>query len=280
MLSYRDLLNTATKTLYEISDTPRIDAEYLMQHAISQSMAWLISHGDTEASSAHKTDFLRMVAQRASGVPVAYILGYRDFWTLRLKVNENVLIPRGDTEVLVEQALERIDTSKDHRLADLGTGSGAIALSLAKERPNCNVLAVDRYSAALNVARENAELNCVNNVEFIESNWFDGLAGEDFSLIASNPPYIESKDPHLTKGDLRFEPDSALVSPRHGLGDLTTLIDGAPNFLIPEGWLLLEHGFEQANDVERLLVARGFTNIALYSDLNHLPRCTAAQWLK
>lgn len=280
MLSYRDLLNTATKTLYEISDTPRIDAEYLMQHAISQSMAWLISHGDTEASAAHKTDFLRMVAQRASGVPVAYILGYRDFWTLRLKVNENVLIPRGDTEVLVEQALERIDTSKDHRLADLGTGSGAIALSLAKERPNCNVLAVDKYSAALNVARENADLNGVNNVEFIESNWFDSIAGDGFSLIASNPPYIKPKDPHLAKGDLRFEPDSALVSPDHGLRDLTSLIDGAPNFLIPEGWLLLEHGFEQADDVETLLDTRGFTNISLYSDLNHLPRCTAAQWIK
>jgi len=280
MQTYRELLEDATTTIYDVSDTPRIDAEYLLQHAIGRSMAWLISYGDTTATTEDTTAFFKLIAHRAKGKPVAYILGYRDFWTLRLKVNENVLIPRGDTEVLVEQALERIDTSKELRLADLGTGSGAIALSLAKERPNCNVLAVDRYSAALNVARENAKLNCVNNVEFIESNWFDGLAGEDFSLIASNPPYIESKDPHLSKGDLRFEPDSALVSPGHGLGDLTTLIDGAPNFLIPEGWLLLEHGFEQANDVERLLVARGFTNITLYSDLNHLPRCTAAQWLK
>lgn len=296
--TYRDLLTQATQTLYDCSETPRIDAEYLMQHTIEQSMGWLISYGNTFATADHTKAFLKIIEKRAEGIPVAYLMGYRDFWTLRLKVNQHVLIPRGDTEVLVEQALDRIDPSGQLRILDMGTGSGAIALSIAKERPNCQVVASDKHHSALEVARGNAKSNKIENIEFILSDWFEAFDSKNskdsvaiglqnsqsksfnrkpFDLIASNPPYIEPNDPHLTKGDLRFEPNTALVSDDCGLSDLIQIIQDAPNYLNENGWLLLEHGFNQANDVEEILNNNGFTNIRLYSDLNHLPRCTAAQ---
>jgi len=279
MLSYRGLLDDATRTLYESCDTPRIDAEYLMQHVIEQSMAWLISHGDSPASAEHTKEFSRLIEQRAKGTPIAYLMGYRDFWTLRLRVNKHVLIPRGDTEVLVEQALERLDVKASQTILDLGTGSGAIALSLAKECPQAQVTAVDQQAEALVVAQENARLNNISNVEFRQSDWFAAIGAEQqFELIASNPPYVELGDPHLQQGDLRFEPETALVADEQGLSDLRSIINAAPNYLKPDAWLLLEHGYQQASAVEQSLTEAGFNNIELYADLNHLPRCTAAQW--
>ncbi len=277
MLSYRGLLDDATRTLYEASETPRIDAEYLMQHVLQQSMAWLISYGDSIASAEHTRDFHQLVEQRAKGVPVAYLMGYRDFWTLRLQVNEHVLIPRGDTEILVEQALERLPKESAHRVCDLGTGSGAIALSIAKERRKSPITALDKSDTALHVAKANAEQNNISNVEFLQSDWFHSISGRTFDLIASNPPYIEHGDPHLTQGDLRFEPISALVADNNGLSDLQTIIQQASKHLRPSGWLLLEHGYQQAPAVEALLRESGYGNIELYADLNQLPRCTAAQ---
>ena len=279
MLSYRDLLNDATQTLYEVCETPRIDAEYLMQYALGQSMAWLIAHGDSMATKDHTTDFISLINQRAKGIPVAYLMGYRDFWTLKLRVNEHVLIPRGDTEILVEQALARLEPVVTPKVLDLGTGSGAIALSLAKERSDCHVIAVDKQHEALTVAKDNARTNNLSNVEFLRSDWFDELSGQTFDLIASNPPYVEADDPHLAQGDLRFEPNTALIADEAGLGDLKKIIQSACTHLSTDGWLLLEHGHQQANRVESLLSEAGFSNIRLYADLNHLPRCTAAQWL-
>lgn len=278
MISYRGLLEDATRTLYEASDTPRIDAEYLLLHVTNQSMAWLISYGDCQATSKHLSTFYALIEQRAKGVPVAYLMGYRDFWTLQLQVNEHVLIPRGDTEVLVEQALARLDKSAPQRIADLGTGSGAIALSLAKELPTSSVVAVDLHAQALAVAQQNAIDNQIANVEFRQASWLNGLENETFDLIASNPPYVDAQDPHLQQGDLRFEPDSALIADDNGMADLQTIITGAVNHLCKDGWLLLEHGYNQAEAVGELLNQTGFENIELYADLNHLPRCTAAQW--
>ncbi|MCH2191308.1 MAG: peptide chain release factor N(5)-glutamine methyltransferase [Gammaproteobacteria bacterium] len=277
-LTYRGLLDQATRSLYESSETPRIDAEYLLQHVIQKSMAWLITYGDSKASSCHVEVFLALIDERAKGVPVAYLMGYRDFWTLRLKVSKHVLIPRGDTEVLVEQALERIERQKPTSVLDLGTGSGAIALSIAKERSQATVLATDKHSDALEVAKINANLNDLKNVEFSVSDWFNNIKEQKFDLIASNPPYIEAKDPHLERGDLRFEPNTALIAQEQGLGDLNTIITRAPSYLKPNGWLIVEHGFNQATQVEEKIRASGFQNVSLYSDLNHLPRCTAAQW--
>ncbi len=278
MLTYRTLLDSATKTLYEATDTPRIDAEFLMQHAVGQSMAWIISYGDSPAATEHIKTFNRLIDERANGVPVAYLMGHKEFWTLKLKVNSSVLIPRGDTEVLVEQALERISATAKSRVLDLGTGSGAIALSVAKERPEALVLAVDKHAEAIEVAQKNAKLNEISNVEFAQSDWYSTLADERFDLVLSNPPYVAPNDEHLSRGDLRFEPVTALVAGNSGMADLNQIIEGARSFLKPNGWLILEHGYQQHQAVANKLRESGFVNLSLYADLNQLPRCTAAQW--
>lgn len=277
MITYRGLLDDASKTLYHCSETPRIDAEYLLQHVVDKPMAWLISYGDQAATSEHASAFQDLIHKRAEGVPVAYLIGYREFWTLRLKVNNHVLIPRGDTEILVEQALTRIQRHVPQKVLDLGTGSGAIALSVAKERPNSMVIATDRSALALEVAKANADSNQVENVCFAVSDWFSAINSQRFDVILSNPPYIHPNDCHLTKGDLRFEPSNALVSGFDGLQDLELIITDSPQYLNSGGWLVLEHGYDQAEAVQKLLVKNGFSNIDLYADLNHLPRCTAAQ---
>jgi release factor glutamine methyltransferase len=277
--TYRGLIDSAAKLLHDGSPTPRIDAEILLQHATQESLAWIIARGDNHASNEHITSFFTLVEQRQAGQPIAYVCGYRDFWTLTLKVNNDVLIPRPDTETLVENALEKIAADLPCDLLDLGTGSGAIALALACERPQARVLATDSQVKALAVATQNAETNGLNNVTFLHSNWFEKVAKETkFDLIASNPPYVEAGDPHLTQGDLRFEPDTALIAEKQGLADLQSIVANAPNHLKKNGWLFLEHGYNQAQQVRQLFSERGFCNIELFTDINQLPRCSAAQW--
>ena len=277
--TYQKLIDDATTLLYESSETPRIDAEVLLQHAIEKPLAWLIAYGDSTATNEHLIEFYRLVELRQQGHPIAYIIGHKEFWSLDLIVNESVLIPRPDTEILVEQALERLIPNTTQQIIDLGTGSGAIALSLAKERPQSSVLATDSQTSALEVAKLNAESHRLTNVSFICSDWFTELvADQQFDLIASNPPYIESTDQHLTQGDLRFEPNSALVGSDDGLGDIRAIIEAAPNYLTNGGHLLIEHGYDQAESVKALLAAAGFNNITNYRDLNNLPRCTAANF--
>jgi release factor glutamine methyltransferase len=278
--SYRDLINDATQILYESSDSPRIDAEVLMQHAISQSLAWLMAYGDSVAEASHSKHFFTLVEQRQAGKPIAYLLGYKEFWSLRLEVNEHVLVPRADTEILVEQCLERINVDQEASILDLGTGSGAIALALAKERPNSRVTAVDSQTAALQVARDNALANNLNNVGFVRSDWFSEIGEQRFNMIAANPPYVASDDEHLSRGDLRFEPITALAAKSDGLSDIDQIINTAPSFLLPNGWLIVEHGYQQGEQVSALFEQAGFSNIGLYVDLNKLPRCTAGQWVR
>lgn len=275
MPSYAALIDDATKLLFDCSDTPRIDAEVLMQHVLGQSIAWLIAYGDTTASADHVKAFYELSESRLKGTPIAYLTGSRDFWTLTLKVNENVLIPRPDTETLVEAALEQLAQDTKLSVADLGTGSGAIALSIAKERPLAKVLAVDYQAPALDVAQENAMLNNISNIEFLVSDWFRAIdQSQRFDLIASNPPYIESGDPHLEQGDLRFEPESALIANDNGLSDLRNIIQTAPDFLKTDGSLIVEHGYNQAEQVFALFKANGYSDIELFKDINGLPRCT------
>jgi len=278
MLSYKALIDDATKLLYDSSDTPRIDAEVLMQHATEKPIAWLIAYGDTIAIADHVKAFSKFTHLRQKGEPIAYITGSRDFWSLSLKVNRHVLIPRPDTETLVEEALARLPKNADLKVLDLGTGSGAIALSIAKERPQASVLAVDSQVKALEVAKNNAELNQISNAEFLVSDWFKKIdAQQSFDLIASNPPYVEPGDPHLEQGDLRFEPNTALIANENGLSDLRAIIETAPKHLKPEGYLIVEHGFNQAQKVNDLFKANGFKNISLFNDINTLPRCTLGQ---
>ena len=276
--SYRDLLDHATNQLNESSDTASVDSEILLQKVVGQSLAWLIAHADDIAKPKHVGNFIELVEQRGHGQPVAYLIGQRDFWSLRFKVNPHVLIPRPDTETIVEQALDTLDTHTAYRVLDLGTGSGAIALAIAKERPSVKVFAVDSNLEILKVAIENAKLNQLNNIQFVRSNWFDGLANTVFDMIVSNPPYIAINDPHLKQGDLRFEPKNALISGVDGLDDIRIIVEAAPRYLNKHGHLILEHGFDQHAAVEHLLDSAGFEHIVMTRDLNNLPRCTAGQW--
>ncbi|HAD08034.1 MAG TPA: peptide chain release factor N(5)-glutamine methyltransferase [Porticoccaceae bacterium] len=201
----------------------------------------------------------------AGGEPIAYLTGLQDFWSLSLEVNTSTLIPRPETELLVETSLELIDL-QDARVLDLGTGTGAVALALAKERPGWEVLAVDVVLEAVALAERNRCRHGLDNVSVMESNWFAGLAGRRFDLIVSNPPYIEPDDPHLLQGDVRFEPRSALVAKNRGFSALETIASGASAYLKAGGWLLLEHGFDQAKTVRALLRASGFVEVASRRD--------------
>lgn len=277
--SYKGLLDQASTQLLSSSDSPKIDAEVLLQSVTGKSLAWLIAHGDDTASSAHAEQFAELIEQRLQGKPIAYIVGYKEFWSLNLKVDQNVLIPRADTETLVEQALQRLPFDQPSTALDLGTGSGAIAIAVAHERPQCQVMAVDSKPEALAIARSNAELHKLNNIEFFQSSWFANLPATcKYDLIASNPPYIASSDPHLRKGDLRFEPTGALIAAEQGLADLQVIINNSANYLQPAGWVLVEHGYTQAQQVAALFSAAGFTSIELFQDINGLPRCTAARF--
>ena len=240
----------------------------LLLHLLDRPQAWLYAHGDAAVPAAAVAGFRALVARREAGEPVAYLLGRRGFWTLDLAVTPDTLIPRPETELLVEQALARLDAAAPARVADLGTGSGAIALAVASERPVAQVVATDRSEAALAVARGNAVANGLEGrVEFRAGDWFAPLAGERFDLVASNPPYIAEGDPHLAEGDLRHEPPAALASGADGLEAIRRIVAAAPGHLRPGGWLLLEHGFDQGPAVRALLVAAGFGEVATVPDL-------------
>ncbi|MBV6669470.1 peptide chain release factor N(5)-glutamine methyltransferase [Xanthomonas euvesicatoria pv. alangii] len=256
----------------------RGDAEALLLHALGRDRAWLFMHGRDAVPLSVAQAFNALVQRREAGEPVAYLTGSRGFRTLDLAVSPATLIPRADTEVLVELALERLDTVPGRRVADLGTGSGAIALAIASERPQAQVIATDASAAALAMARRNADSHGLRNVDCRQGSWFAPLAGEAFDLIASNPPYIAAHDPHLQQGDLRYEPASALASGSDGLDDIRLIVADAPAHLLPGGWLLLEHGWDQGVAVAELLAARGFAAVATHQDLERRDRVTLGRW--
>ena len=245
----------------------RREAEILLGHALQRSRAFLFAHAHDalEPSIAHA--FAELIQRRQHGEPIAYLTGTRGFWTLELHVTPATLIPRPETERLVELALERLPMRAALRVADLGTGSGAIALAIAKERPQAQLVATDASESALQVAGANAARNGIANIEFRQGDWLAPLAGERFDLIASNPPYIAEADPHLDRGDLRFEPASALSSGADGLDAIRRITRDAPAHLHPGGWLLLEHGWEQGEAVRALLQAAGFIDVVTEQDL-------------
>jgi len=251
----------------------RDEAILLLLHVLDRPRSWLYAHGDDAMPPHQALAYDALVARRMAGEPVAYLVGRRGFWTLDLMVTPDTLIPRPETELLVEQALARLPADRPVRVADLGTGSGAIALALASERPLARVVASDRSGAALQVARRNASAHGLDGrVDFRQGDWFAPLAGEGFDLVASNPPYIAEADPHLGRGDLRHEPPGALASGGDGLDAIRTIVAGAPAHLVPGGWLLLEHGHDQGPPVRALLEAGGFTGVATVRDLEHRDR--------
>ena len=260
----------ANTALQGVSDTPQLDASILLCHVLDCPRSFLLSHPETLLTPAQQQMFEALVGRRAQGEPVAYLTGVKAFWSLELKVTPDVLIPRSETETLVEAALARLAPDKPLRIADLGTGCGAIALALARKRPSTHVVGTDVSDAALSVARDNARLHGVANVVFVDGTWFDALEGQQFDLILSNPPYVAVGDPHLAA--LRYEPQAALVAGPDGLQALRTLIGKAPAYLMPEGWLLLEHGAEQGDAVRGLFSAAGFSAVETLPDLAGLPR--------
>jgi len=248
------------------SPTERLDAELLLAAAIGKSRSYLHTWPERIVSSEAAQTFADYLARRRAGEPVAYILGQQGFWKLDLEVAPHTLIPRPDTELLVETALELVP-ARPAQVLDLGTGTGAIALALASECPAWRVTAVDRIEQAVVLAERNRVRLRLDNVQVRASHWFDSLAGQRFDLILSNPPYIAAEDPHLVSGDVRFEPSSALVAGKDGLDDLRTIIAQAPDHLLPGGWLLLEHGFDQAAAVRALLSGQGFSDVSSRLDL-------------
>ncbi len=252
----------------------RGDATVLLAHALSRTTAWLYAHGDASVQPAELSRYEGLIARRAQGEPVAYLTGRRGFWSFDLVVTPDTLIPRPETERLVELALERTATTAGVRIADLGTGSGAIALALAYERRNAEVIATDISPAALQVAATNASALRLSNLQLRQGSWWAPLQGETFDLVASNPPYIAEHDPHLHRGDLRYEPAKALSSGRDGLDAISLIVRDAPAHLNPGGWLLFEHGWNQAEAVRGMLRASGFHTLHTYADLEQRDRVT------
>jgi release factor glutamine methyltransferase len=271
------LLSAAAGALASVSDTPELDAEVLLAHALGGRRARLQSHADEERSEDERTAYQRLIDRRATGEPVAYIVGEKEFWSLRLAVSAAVLVPRPETELLVERALQ-LGATNPLRALDLGTGAGAIALALAHERPQWQITATDVSEAALAVARANALALGAPQVEFVCGSWFEPLAGRTFALIVSNPPYVAADDPALLQAPLCYEPRVALTPAGDALADLRRIIRQAPEHLARGGWLLLEHGATQAGEVARELVVRGFRHVRSQRDLAGLERMTEAQW--
>jgi release factor glutamine methyltransferase len=248
------------------------EAELLLGHALCKDRAWLYAHADDALDADGALRFHALLVRRAAGEPIAYIVGRREFWSLDLHVNPDVLIPRPETELLVEMALQRIQQNIQVNIADLGAGSGAIALAIARERPQARVLATDVSMAALAVARENAGRLGAENVEFAQGDWCAALGGRRFDLLVSNPPYIAHADAHLQRGDLRFEPRAALASGADGLDAIRSITATALEHLHPRGWLLFDHGHDQGRAVRDLLAQSGFVDIFTAVDLEQRER--------
>lgn len=258
------------------SESPKRDAEILLGFVTGRSRSWLIAFDDTVLGQEELDRLTSLLARRASGEPVAYLIGEREFWSLPLSVSPDTLIPRPDTELLVEQALAHLPAGSASVL-DLGTGTGAIALAIASERPDCRVIGVDRIQGAVELAQRNAQRLNIANVSFRLSDWFSAIKDEKFAVIVSNPPYIDEADEHLSQGDVRFEPQSALVAAENGLADIKIIAAEAGEKLLPGGWLLLEHGWRQAQAVQAILNAAGFSGIATCQDYGGNDRITYAQ---
>jgi len=269
-----EALNDAVERLGKASDSPKLDAELLLARALEVQRSYLFAHPEDEIDSAAAIRFESALKNRINGMPMAYIAGEKEFWSMPLVVSPATLIPRPDTELLVEQVLIRIPQRAKWKIADLGTGSGAIALAIAKERRLCHVTATDISEDALSVACENARLLALPNIEFSAGDWTTPIAGSVFDLVVSNPPYVATRDPHLAA--LQFEPTLALDAGKDGLDAIRRLAESVPDILRPGGSLLLEHGFEQAPIVSDILRRSGWCNIALVNDLEGRPRVTAA----
>lgn len=264
------------RELSAVSDTTALDTQLLLCECLSKPQSYLRTWPEKPLSSEQLAAFERMFQRRKAGEPIAYILGRQGFWSLDLQVDSSTLIPRPDTELLVELALEKLP-SKPATILDLGTGTGAIALALASENAQWQILACEKQPEAVALARRNAQRLGLERVKFIESNWFSNLPLQRFDLIVSNPPYIDPVDPHLNQGDVRFEPQTALVADDKGLADIKTIIIQAKKYLADGGWLMLEHGYDQGASVANLFQRQAYLSVVTQKDLGARDRVTMGQ---
>lgn len=261
------------KSCLEGTESPALDSRLLLCHCLGCTQTYLMTWPDKVVSEADQARFESLIEQRRVGHPVAHLLGYRDFWTLKLAVDPSTLIPRPETELLVEKALS-LELPQTTRALDLGTGTGAIALALATERPDWLVTGVDFQPQAVELARANGAANQLPHVEFLQSNWFSVVQGQTYDLIVSNPPYVEQDSIFLSQGDVRFEPRSALTSGEDGLDDIRKICADVSKFLNPDGWVVFEHGNTQAQAVQQVLIHSGLDHVETLEDLNQHPRIT------
>lgn len=276
MITFKAWLEQARARLTN-SDSSRRDAEILLEKVTGKGRSFIMAFDETVLTTGHQAALESLLVRRANGEPVAWLTGEREFWSLALEVSPATLIPRPDTECLVEQTLACLP-SWPCQVLDLGTGTGAIALALASERPDCQVVAVDKVADAVALARRNVTQLNLDNVQVLASDWFSALPAErQFTAIVSNPPYIDAADPHLALGDVRFEPRSALVAGDNGLADLQAIIRQAANYLQSGGWLLLEHGWQQAAQVRDILQCHGFCQVASFWDYGGNERVSAGR---
>lgn len=279
MSSIRDILQTDAARLNSILDlgaaTARIEVQCLLQPVLKKPRSYLLAHPEQTLNAGQNAAYESLLQRRLQGEPIAHILGEREFFGLNFKVTPATLIPRPETELLVELALQHLPQGRTCRVLDLGTGSGAIALSIAHSRADAVIVAVDASEAALQVAQENAQRLGISNVSFQQSDWFSALEQQRFDLIVSNPPYIAADDEHLTRGDVRFEPMSALASGPDGLDDIRRIVEQAAAFLECGAWLLLEHGYDQADTVRNILKKNGYSEIFSAKDISGIERVSA-----
>jgi release factor glutamine methyltransferase len=273
-------LEDGAAILRVVSDSARLEAELLMGLVLKKPRAFLHARPEHCLSEPEAECYETLLRRRFAGEPIAYMTGIREFWSMPLKVTPDVLIPRPETELLVEKALLRLPGDEDVRVLDLGSGSGAVSLALAKERPRASVIGVDISRAALEVARANARLQKLDNVEFRESDWFDAVRGEKFHIVLGNPPYVAEDDSHLARGDALFEPRLALDGGAGGMECFRAIIDRAHNYIVRQGWLLLEHGPDQHMPLRRLLEAQHYHEITIHKDAAGHDRVTECRFVE
>lgn len=273
----QDFIRQIKNELAKNSDTAHIDTEVIFCHVLHLSKTELYLAGKNELKPEQLQAIQLLVARRRAGEPIAYLIGHKEFWSLPLQVTKDTLIPRPETELLVELTLAKLPKNEACQVLDMGTGTGAIALALAHERPNWQIVATDINEDTLSVAMANAKNLGLSNVKFLASDWFNNLTGLQFDGIVANPPYIAASDEHLQLGDLRFEPKQALVAPEHGLGFLRHIISHAQTYLKDTGWLLVEYGYNQVAEVDALFKAAQFNQIQNHQDLAGIGRATSGQ---
>ncbi len=276
MITIQTLLKQSSQQLATVSDSPRLDAELLLAYCLNKERSYFYAWGEKQVEAPVLKAFNYLLKKRLTDYPIAYLLGHQAFWSLDLMVNKDVLIPRPETELLVETALEKIQHLKAPKILDLGTGSGAIALAIATERADAIITATDYSYKALVIAKQNAQQNNIHNVSFIQSNWFAGIAMQSFDLIVSNPPYIKSQDTHLQQ-EIRYEPLQALASGETGLNDIKIILSSALNYMKNNAWILIEHGYDQGRLVPELMTKVGLQHSHCIKDYNKNDRLSMAK---